>query len=138
MCIINCCFRMISTTGTQLTHETPLINMPTSVCTFMMDTSEPAVAVASDTFVYIYKTIRPYFKFSLPLLEVSYVCACVCIHIVLSHWLVALCHMLKQLKLCRVVQVNPDEAELWKQLKEVRFCLVRTECSSICYNVACY
>ena len=36
----------------------------------MLDDNEPAVAVASGTYIYIYKTIRPYFKFSLPILEV--------------------------------------------------------------------
>ena len=31
-----------------------------------------AVAVASGSFIYIFKNMRPYFKFSLPSLEVSY------------------------------------------------------------------
>lgn len=56
--------------GTQLSHEIPLLDLPSGVIAFMMDTNEPAIAVASSTFVYIYKTIRPYFKFTLPLLEV--------------------------------------------------------------------
>ncbi len=56
--------------GTELVHEVHLLDLPTAVCTFMMDTNEPAVAVSSGTNVFIYKTIRPYFKFTLPLLEV--------------------------------------------------------------------
>ena len=55
-------------------YETPLLDLPTGVCTFYMDTTDPrtpAVAVASGAFVYIYKNLRPYFKFTLPLLEVS-------------------------------------------------------------------
>jgi len=38
-----------------------------------MDTTDPhtpAVAVASGSFVYVYKNLRPYFKFTLPNLEV--------------------------------------------------------------------
>ena len=57
--------------GTELIHETPLLDLPTAVNTFMIDTHEPAVAVCSGSYVYIYKTVRPYFKFTLPLLEVS-------------------------------------------------------------------
>ena len=69
----------------------------------MMDDNEPAVAVASGTYVYIYKTIRPYFKFSLPILEVSIV-----MYIVGSYVYIFF-H-----------QVNKKEAELWMQLKEVQ------------------
>lgn len=59
--------------GTELTFDTPLLNMPTSVCTFYMDNTEPrtpAVAVASGSFIYIYRNLRPYFKFTLPSLQV--------------------------------------------------------------------
>ena len=31
----------------------------------------PAVAVASGSYIYIYKNLRPYFKFTLPTLEVN-------------------------------------------------------------------
>ncbi|XP_019851770.1 PREDICTED: Bardet-Biedl syndrome 1 protein-like [Amphimedon queenslandica] len=57
--------------GTQVSHEIPLLDLPTGVIAFMMDTNEPAIAVASNTYVYIYKTVRPYFKFTLPLLEIN-------------------------------------------------------------------
>lgn len=60
-----------SHTGTQLSHETPLLDLPTAVKTFMMDAREPAVAIASGSNIFIYKTIKPYFKFMLPLLEVQ-------------------------------------------------------------------
>ena len=75
--------------------ETPLIDLPTGVCTFYMDDTAPkmpAVAVASGPFVYVYKNLRPYFKFALPTLEVNEaeanlwaqarnvsVCVCVCV-----------------------------------------------------------
>ena len=55
-------------------YETPLLDLPTGVCTFYMDTTDPrtpAVAIASGSFVYIYKNLRPYFKFTLPHLEVN-------------------------------------------------------------------
>ncbi|KAF2361456.1 Bardet-Biedl syndrome 1 N-terminal [Trinorchestia longiramus] len=60
--------------GTQLSSENTLIDMPTGVITFHMDTTEPqlpAVAVASGSYIYIYKNLRPYFKFTLPTLEVN-------------------------------------------------------------------
>ena len=59
--------------GTELSHETPLLDLPTGVVTFYMDTTDPrtpAVAVAAGSFVYVYKNLRPYFKFTLPQLQV--------------------------------------------------------------------
>lgn len=55
-------------------YETPLLDLPTGVCTFYMDTTDPhtpAIAVASGSFVYIYKNLRPYFKFTLPSLGLN-------------------------------------------------------------------
>ena len=60
--------------GTQLKFETPLLDLPTGICTFYMDTTiprTPAIAVASGSFVYIYKNLRPYFKFTLPGLDLN-------------------------------------------------------------------
>lgn len=60
--------------GTRMISETPLLELPTAICTFYIDTTEPhtpAVAVASGSFIYIFKNMRPYFKFSLPSLEVN-------------------------------------------------------------------
>ena len=64
--------------GTQLSHEIPLLDLPTGVIAFMMDTNEPAIAVGSGTHVFIYKTVRPYFKFTMPLLEVP-----VCVYVLI-------------------------------------------------------
>ena len=86
-------------------HETQLLDLPTAVCTFMMDTNEPAVAVSSGTNVFIYKTIRPYFKFTLPLLEVRFHI----VHVRLS--LHCFCFFF--------AQVNSKENELWQLVKEV-------------------
>lgn len=60
--------------GTQLKFQTPLLDLPTGICTFYMDTTvprSPAIAVASGPFVYIYKNLRPYFKFSLPGMDLN-------------------------------------------------------------------
>ena len=54
-------------------NENAIIDLPTGVVTFHMDRNEPripAVAVASGAHIYIYKNLRPYFKFTLPTLEI--------------------------------------------------------------------
>uniref|UniRef100_A0A8C5MM51 BBSome complex member BBS1 n=1 Tax=Leptobrachium leishanense TaxID=445787 RepID=A0A8C5MM51_9ANUR len=60
--------------GTSLLSENSLLDLPTGVATFLMDQNEPrtpAVAVASGPFIYVYKNLRPYFKFTLPAMEVN-------------------------------------------------------------------
>ncbi|XP_062580137.1 LOW QUALITY PROTEIN: Bardet-Biedl syndrome 1 protein-like [Saccostrea cucullata] len=60
--------------GTNLMSEHTIIDLPTGVVTFYMDTHEPrtpAIAVASGPYIYVYKNLRPYFKFTLPTLEVN-------------------------------------------------------------------
>ncbi|PIK35231.1 hypothetical protein BSL78_27943, partial [Apostichopus japonicus] len=60
--------------GTSLVNENTIIDLPTGVATFYMDIIEPrvpAVAVASGPYLYVYKNLRPYFKFTLPPLEVN-------------------------------------------------------------------
>ena len=60
--------------GTEKTFETPLLDLPTAVCSFYVDNTEPrtpAIAVASGSYIYMYKNLRPYFKFTLPHLQVS-------------------------------------------------------------------
>ncbi|XP_062892243.1 Bardet-Biedl syndrome 1 protein [Mobula hypostoma] len=60
--------------GTSMVSEHALMDLPTGVIAFLMDTNEPrtpAVAVASGPYIYIYKNLRPYFKFTLPSLEVN-------------------------------------------------------------------
>ncbi|KAF4520686.1 hypothetical protein B566_EDAN006362 [Ephemera danica] len=52
----------------------PLLDLPVALAAFHMDLTQPripAIAVASGPHIYIYKNLRPYFKFSLPPLEVS-------------------------------------------------------------------
>ncbi|EDO40876.1 predicted protein [Nematostella vectensis] len=60
--------------GTNLFMESAIIDLPTALVAFYMDTNDPrtpAVAVASGPFIYVYKNLRPYFKFTLPPLEVN-------------------------------------------------------------------
>ncbi|XP_057681735.1 Bardet-Biedl syndrome 1 protein isoform X2 [Corythoichthys intestinalis] len=60
--------------GTALSGESVLLDLPCGLVTFFMDLHEPrvpAVAVASGSCVYVYKNLRPYFKFTLPGLGVD-------------------------------------------------------------------
>ncbi|KAK6466198.1 Bardet-Biedl syndrome 1 protein-like protein isoform X1 [Huso huso] len=60
--------------GTTLMTDNTLLDLPTGLTAFLMDQNEPrtpAVAVASGPFIYVYKNLRPYFKFTLPPLEVN-------------------------------------------------------------------
>ncbi|XP_041469808.1 Bardet-Biedl syndrome 1 protein-like [Lytechinus variegatus] len=60
--------------GTTLISENAIIDLPTGVCTFYMDNNEPrvpAIGVASGPYLYVYKNLRPYFKFTLPPLDVN-------------------------------------------------------------------
>ncbi|XP_063002274.1 Bardet-Biedl syndrome 1 protein isoform X2 [Elgaria multicarinata webbii] len=58
--------------GMGLLSENALPDLPASVAAFLMEQHEPrmpAVAVASGPYIYVYKNLRPYFKFTLPLME---------------------------------------------------------------------
>ncbi|XP_061564145.1 Bardet-Biedl syndrome 1 protein [Cololabis saira] len=60
--------------GTALLSESALLDLPAGLVAFFMDLHEPripAVAVASGPCIYVYKNLRPYFKFTLPGLEVN-------------------------------------------------------------------
>ncbi|XP_004618503.2 Bardet-Biedl syndrome 1 protein isoform X1 [Sorex araneus] len=55
--------------GPTVLSENPLPALPTAATTFLMEQHEPrtpALAVASGPCVYVYKNLRPYFKFTLP------------------------------------------------------------------------
>ncbi|XP_032090335.1 Bardet-Biedl syndrome 1 protein isoform X2 [Thamnophis elegans] len=58
--------------GTTLLSENTLPDLPTSVVSFLTELHEPripALAVASGPCIYVYKNMRPYFKFTLPPME---------------------------------------------------------------------
>ena len=47
---------------------------PTAIISFHVDTTEPripAIALAAGPYIYVYKNIRPYFKFTVPSLEIN-------------------------------------------------------------------
>ncbi|XP_061058078.1 Bardet-Biedl syndrome 1 protein isoform X2 [Eubalaena glacialis] len=55
--------------GPTVLSESPLPALPAAAATFLMDQHEPrtpALALASGPCVYVYKNLRPYFKFNLP------------------------------------------------------------------------
>ncbi len=60
--------------GVTLLKENALVDLPTAVVTFFMDHAEPrvpAIAVASGPCVYVYKNLKPYYKFQLPSMQIS-------------------------------------------------------------------
>jgi Bardet-Biedl syndrome 1 protein len=60
--------------GTSLMSESTLMDVPTGIVTFHMDMNEPrvpAVAVASGPSIFVYKNMKPYFKFSLPSINMN-------------------------------------------------------------------
>lgn len=61
--------------STCLLVEGPIIDLPVSVCSFYMDYSQdvhrPLLAVASGPFVFMYKQMRPYYKFTLPPIDLD-------------------------------------------------------------------
>eukprot|EP00501_MAST-03F_sp_TOSAG23-6_P001889 GSMAST32.ASY1.ANO1.1967.1 assembled CDS len=55
--------------GVQLTAEHKLMAMPVAMCTLYIDAltdKTPAVAVASGPYVFIYRNLHPFFKFTIP------------------------------------------------------------------------
>lgn len=62
-------------TGTTLLSENVLLDAPVSICTFYPDAKAsprvPSVAVAAGPFVFIYRNLRPWYRFSLPQREVN-------------------------------------------------------------------
>lgn len=60
--------------GPTVQSEIPLPGLPTAATSFLMELHEPrtpALAVASGPCVYLYKNLRPYFKFTLPSLPTN-------------------------------------------------------------------
>ena len=65
---------IISILGTQLISEHVLLDIPVALCCYYMDDSTPktpAIAVASGPHIFIYRNLRPYYKFTLPPLPVD-------------------------------------------------------------------
>ncbi|XP_076805995.1 BBSome complex member BBS1-like [Clavelina lepadiformis] len=59
--------------GTSIIQENALLDLPTGVTSVYMDLAEPrtpGVVVASGSGLFVYKSMRPYYKYNLPLLPV--------------------------------------------------------------------
>ncbi|KXZ45593.1 BBS1 protein [Gonium pectorale] len=55
--------------GTQKASEHPLLDTPVAICSYISENTAPrlpALAVAAGSHVYIYRNLRPYYKFVLP------------------------------------------------------------------------
>lgn len=60
--------------GTRQRSEHPLVDVPVAVCGFYMDEKKPrvpAVGVASGPHVFVYRNLRPFFKFTAPPVELD-------------------------------------------------------------------
>lgn len=60
--------------GTDMSSEHFVLEEPSAIVAYYPDESLPAVpsvAVAGNSFVFIYRNMRPYFKFSLPALSID-------------------------------------------------------------------
>jgi Bardet-Biedl syndrome 1 protein len=58
--------------GTSIAWESSLLDIPSAIAVYYPElNSPPNLAVASGNSIYIYKNSRPFFKFTLPLIEIS-------------------------------------------------------------------
>jgi len=60
--------------GTFVLAHLTLIDCPAGVVSFYMDSSEPkipAIGVASGSFLYVYKNLKPFYKFGVPCLDID-------------------------------------------------------------------
>ena len=59
--------------GTALVSDHALLGLPVALCAFYPDIHRPRIptlAVATGSFVYCYRNLRPYFKFTLPSVDI--------------------------------------------------------------------
>ncbi|XP_034632658.1 Bardet-Biedl syndrome 1 protein isoform X2 [Trachemys scripta elegans] len=102
--------------GTGLVSESTLLDLPSAIVTFLMDQNEPrtpAVAVTSGPFVYVYKNLRPYFKFTLPPLDAN--------PLELDVWEQAKEDMIDPLTLKEMLEGIRDKAEIPLSVRSLRF-----------------
>uniref|UniRef100_H2Y718 Bardet-Biedl syndrome 1 N-terminal domain-containing protein n=1 Tax=Ciona savignyi TaxID=51511 RepID=H2Y718_CIOSA len=60
--------------GTSVIHENALIDLPSGIASIYMDVTEPrtpGLLVASGACIFVYKNMRPYFRYTLPLLPLN-------------------------------------------------------------------
>lgn len=63
--------RLLVFSGKTLACHIALLGTPTAVCAFSRERREAAIAVAADDAIFVYRNLRPYFKFSLAPLPLS-------------------------------------------------------------------
>ena len=59
--------------GLNICADLKLLDSPTAICSFYPDSATPrvpSVAVAAGAFIYIYRNLKPYYKFTMPIREV--------------------------------------------------------------------
>nr|XP_023843983.1 Bardet-Biedl syndrome 1 protein isoform X4 [Salvelinus alpinus] len=105
--------------GTGLMSENTLLDLPTGLVSFLMDQHEPrtpAIAVASGPFIYVYKNLRPYFKFTLPPLEVN--------ALEQDVWNQAREEMIDPLSLKEMLEGIRDKADVPLSVRSLRFLML--------------
>ncbi|XP_017348265.1 Bardet-Biedl syndrome 1 protein isoform X1 [Ictalurus punctatus] len=108
--------------GTGLLSENTLLDLPTGLVSFLMDQHEPrtpAIAVASGPFIYIYKNLRPYFKFTLPTLEVN--------PLEQDVWNQARGDMIDPMTLKEMLEGIRDKAEIPLSVRSLRFLMLEPQ-----------
>uniref|UniRef100_A0A671SEE9 BBSome complex member BBS1 n=1 Tax=Sinocyclocheilus anshuiensis TaxID=1608454 RepID=A0A671SEE9_9TELE len=108
--------------GTGLLSESTLLDLPTGLVSFLMDLHKPrtpAIAVASGTFIYVYKNLRPYFKFTLPSLEVN--------PLEQDVWSQAKEDMIDPVTLKEMLEGLRDKAEIPLSVRSLRFLMLEPQ-----------
>ncbi|KTF85756.1 hypothetical protein cypCar_00005739 [Cyprinus carpio] len=108
--------------GTGLLSESTLLDLPTGMVSFLMDLHEPrtpAIAVASGPFIYVYKNLRPYFKFTLPSLEVN--------PLEQDVWSQAKEDMIDPMTLKEMLEGLRDKAEIPLSVRSLRFLMLEPQ-----------
>lgn len=60
--------------GTGLLSEQDLIDLPSAMCSWYAETTSPCipfVAISSGPYIFIFKSLKPYYKFTLPPLTIA-------------------------------------------------------------------
>ncbi|KAI2643849.1 hypothetical protein H4Q32_027375 [Labeo rohita] len=118
-CIGVCNMKLKVYRGTGLLSESTLLDLPTGLVSFLMDLHEPrtpAIAVASGPFIYVYKNLRPYFKFTLPSLEVN--------PLEQDVWSQAKEDMIDPMTLKEMLEGLRDKAEIPLSVRSLRFLML--------------
>lgn len=87
VCLFVCLFVFCRCAGTSLVSEHALLDVPSALATFYTDLNKPqtpSVAVAAGPYIFIYRNLRPYYKFTVPYAIPSPPQCCTLLHSPLS------------------------------------------------------